>query len=239
MKWLRVLKVSLVLLVIAVSIFAAPILNRHFAGANAASLGNDVSADVSEDTESNTSSEQKSLLQSEDRKDLSSCQSIGTIFIGDSRFVGMDTACNIDGHNDEYVVAETGKGLPWLKSTGIRQARALRRKYRKYDAWRYVICLGVNDLWDADDYVKYYKSLDEADMDNIEIVLVSVNPVKSYPNITSDDIEDFNDTIANAGFYYIDTYTVLDEEGFTTTDGLHYDNKTYKKIYNTIEEELK
>ena len=37
---------------------------------------------------------------------------------------------------------------------------------------------------------------------------------------------------------YIDTYTYLTKNGYSTRDGLHYDNKTYKSIYSYIRKEI-
>ncbi len=164
----------------------------------------------------------------------------GTIFIGDSRFVGMDGVVDIEDTNNQFVVAQVGEGLSWFKGNGLRQITKLRKENSALTHWRYVICLGVNDLWDADAYLEEYDILRE-DPD-IELILVSVNPVKGYPTISNDDIESFNEKLSDYadenGLQYIDSYTELRESGYTTTDGLHYDDATYQKIYDIISEDI-
>ena len=39
----------------------------------------------------------------------------GYIFIGDSRFVGMDMYVNIENTSNQFLIAECGKGYQWLK----------------------------------------------------------------------------------------------------------------------------
>lgn len=162
----------------------------------------------------------------------------GTIFIGDSRFVGMDGAVDIEGTNNQFVVAQVGEGLTWFKSNGMRQVKKIRKENSALTHWRYVFCLGVNDLWDIDAYLDEYDALRE-DPD-VELILVSVNPVKNYPSITNSDIEDFNakvkDYADENGLQYIDTYDALIDMGFSSTDGLHYSDSTYQDIYDIISE---
>lgn len=165
-------------------------------------------------------------------------EDVGTIFIGDSRFVGMDSAVDIASHDREFCVAKVGQGYQWLIDTGLDKVDAIRKKNTSLTKWRYVIDLGINDLPNIDKYIAEYKKISKADP-TIQIVLVSVNPVKNYPGRSNADIEKFNDKLLDTGYDYIDTYTTLLNDGFTSTDGLHYDNATYEKIYDLIEKDLK
>jgi hypothetical protein len=165
-------------------------------------------------------------------------EDVGTIFIGDSRFVGMDDAVDIASHDREFCVAKVGQGYNWLVDTGLDKIEAIRKKNTSLTKWRYVIDLGINDLPNIDKYIAEYKKISKADP-TIQIILVSVNPVKNYKGRSNSDIEDFNDKLIDTGYDYIDTYTTLKNDGFTSTDGLHYDNETYEKIYDLIEKALK
>lgn len=182
-----------------------------------------------------------SLKKTESRTDtVSTPEPTGTIFIGDSRFVGMDDAVDIEGENNQFVVAQVGEGLSWFKNAGLKRVKKLREENTALTHWRYVICLGVNDLSDIKNYMAEYDTLQE-DPD-VELILVSVNPVKNYPTISNDDIESFNEKLSDyakeKGLQYIDTYSELTESGFSSTDGLHYSNSTYEKIYDIISEAI-
>ena len=81
---------------------------------------------------------------------------------------------------------------------------------------------------------------------------MSVNPVNSKMNAETNhavraeaDVRDFNGFIKNSlqdTYTFIDTYSMLMQEGFSTDagingldsgvdDGLHYSTRTYKRIY--------
>ncbi|MDY5704364.1 MAG: hypothetical protein SPK77_05355 [Lachnospiraceae bacterium] len=168
-------------------------------------------------------------------------ESTGTYWIGDSRFVGMDKVVDIKSTDHYYLEAKIGQGLSWFKKTALPKIEKTRQKNTALKKWRYVICLGVNDLGDLDNYIDEYKELTAGDS-TIELILVSVNPVKNYPTIKNSDIENFNKKLHDAcdenNWYYIDSYSKLMDLGYTTTDGLHYDNDTYQDIYDIIEEGL-
>ncbi len=159
---------------------------------------------------------------------------VGTIFIGDSRTVYMNETVDIE-HTAEntFVVAEGGQGYAWLKNTAIPMVEQIRQEHPEYDRWEYIVNLGVNDLYDINGYILLYQEM--AEPDNIDIILVSVNPVKNYPRRDNADIEAFNAQLTDAlNFEYIDTYTILTEEGFDTIDGLHYTEETNQRIYDLI-----
>jgi hypothetical protein len=165
----------------------------------------------------------------------------GTMWIGDSRYVGMDKAVDIESQDRNFVVAKIGQGLPWFKNTALKTVNKIRKQNSALKTWRYVICLGVNDLGDINNYIEEYKTLTEEDP-SIRLVLVSVNPVKDYPSISNKDVQSFNEKLKDAcdenDWYYIDTYSKLMKSGYTTTDGLHYNDETYQEIYDGIKEGL-
>ncbi len=159
---------------------------------------------------------------------------VGTIFIGDSRTVYMNETVDIEASAENtYVVAEGGQGYAWLRDTAVPMAEEIRAAHPEIDRWEYITNLGVNDLYDINGYIRIYKEL--AEDENVTMILVSVNPVKDYPRRDNADIEDFNEQLQEAlDFQYIDTYSVMMEEGFDTVDGLHYTEETNARIYELI-----
>lgn len=146
------------------------------------------------------------------------------IFVGDSRTVGMQTIID----DDATVIAEVGKGYNWLVNTADSK---LRDSITDHSIL--VFNLGVNDLADAQKYEEYLSSL-SADFPDLQIYVVSVNPVENYPTVSNEEIEMFNSVLSTAGTDYIDTYSQLLSKGFSTQDGLHYTDDTYRVIYDQI-----
>lgn len=180
---------------------------------------------------------ENNVTKNSNKKFTKDDETVGTIFIGDSRFVGMDEVVNIEGHDREFLVAKIGQGYFWFKNTALKKCENIRKKNTALTKWRYVICLGVNDLSNIKNYLKEYKKLTKND-DNIQLILVSVNPVKNYSSVSNENIKKFNMKLKEAGYDYIETYKNLTKNGFNTTDGLHYDRETYRVIYNLIEDGL-
>jgi hypothetical protein len=149
----------------------------------------------------------------------------------------MDKAVDIENHDREFCVAKVGQGLYWFKNTALKKIEKIKKENTSLTSWRYVICLGVNDLGNINNYLEEYKKIAKEDS-NIQLILVSVNPVKNYPSITNSQIKKFNVKLSDAGYDYIDTFSKMQKEGFTSTDGLHYDDATYKKIYSYIKKGL-
>lgn len=165
-------------------------------------------------------------------KQLSGKKTSGIIFVGDSRTEGMRDAI---GENDKTkFICKSSMGLSWLKGTAYKQLKELCDKYPDY----YVVFnFGINDLG-VDSYISYYKDTISKNIKN-KIVHMSINPIdeskakKNRYEVTTTEIESFNKKYKEyAGNSYLDTYTYLKSNGFNATDGIHYDNNTYKKIYN-------
>ena len=155
------------------------------------------------------------------------------VFVGDSRFVGMKGAVKSKAGNDIEFVAKVGEGLSWLK----KQAPDLYQKTGKTIIFNF----GVNDLHNASKYVDFYNSMPEEFMKKNTLVFMTVNPVDEAKEaehgykIKNKDIEKFNNKMKSGldkqYFHIIDTNTYIQLKDFKTTDGLHYNNDTYKLIF--------
>lgn len=168
-------------------------------------------------------------------KQLSGKKTSGIIFVGDSRTEGMRDAIGED--DKKKFICKVGEGLAWLKNTAYKQLKDMCDKYPDY----YVVFnFGINDLG-ADNYISYYKNTIEKNIKN-KIIHMSVNPIDQakaksagYTDITNDLIKSFNIKYKEyAGNSYLNTFNYLLKEGFNASDGIHYDNNTYKKLYNKV-----
>lgn len=155
----------------------------------------------------------------------------GYIFIGDSRTVGMDSACDVGGHANVFVIARTNTGYDYLVSVVDSGVDSIKRAHPEYEIWTIVSNFGVNDLDNLDKYIDYYKSLSD------DFVFVSVNPVVGHPYISNSMIHEFNASMREE-FSYIDTNMVLNHRGFNAYDGVHYSTETYSLIFSFIALEL-
>lgn len=168
-------------------------------------------------------------------KQLSGKKTSGIIFVGDSRTEGMRDAIGED--DKKKFICKVGEGLAWLKNTAYEQLKDMCDKYPDY----YVVFnFGINDLG-VDNYISYYKNTIEKNIKN-KIIHMSVNPIDQakaksagYTDITNDLIKSFNIKYKEyAGNSYLNTFNYLLKEGFNASDGIHYDNNTYKKLYNKV-----
>ena len=167
------------------------------------------------------------------------------VFIGDSRTVQMYAHSTGDWSGANYssggvheldndiYVAEGSMGLGWLESTGVPAAEA----YFNSDS-AIVILMGVNDLDSAYSYINYINSnASNWKARGSSLYFVSVNPCSGNYAHLNDKIVQFNNTLKenlSNEVEWIDTHSYLMENGFNTTDGLHYDSETSKAIYNYI-----
>ena len=171
------------------------------------------------------------------------------VFIGDSRTVQMYaylkgswsganySSGGVHVVGDDVFVAEGGKGLVWMQNTGIPAAQ----KYFDSNT-AIVILMGVNDLGNISKYISYVNSNASSWKKNgSSLYYVSVNPCNGKYSHLNSGIEKFNSQ-AKSGLTsevgWIDTYSELYRVGFTATDGLHYDKKTYQTIYNYIKSKV-
>lgn len=152
------------------------------------------------------------------------------IYTGDSRFVGMENIAN-----GELFIAKSSQGYNYF----IENLESIKDSYTKNDL--IVIGFGVNDLHNIDKYIEMANILSE----NYNIAYLSINPIdevkasKRGYGLTNEDIDNFNEKLQenlDKNVLYIDSNSHLKEDGFDTTDGIHYTRDTYKKIYNYINE---
>lgn len=155
----------------------------------------------------------------------------GYIYVGDSRFVGMNSVCSIDSEDNTFVVAEISQGYSWLVSSAIYEIDSIVSSNKDITKWNIVIGLGVNDLGNISNYLEEYKRLS----DNYTLFVVSVNPIEYHNYITNSNITKFNNELKTLdNIVYIDTYSDLISKGFSTKDGIHYTDSTYENIFSYI-----
>lgn len=154
------------------------------------------------------------------------------LYVGDSRIVGMKSV--LENNNIDYI-AEVGKGYDWYKNVALA---TIEEKLQNNSNLIVVLSLGVNDLNNIDNYISAYKDL-ISKYSNNSIYIMSVTPVDeskagaSGYSVTNTAIEAFNKKLSeNFSSNYIDIYSNLTNIG--TTDGLHYDNDTYKRINSLV-----
>lgn len=158
------------------------------------------------------------------------------IFVGDSRTVGMQAAIGND--SGDVWSGKVSMGLNWMKSTGVPNIES-----QIEEGSNVVIMMGANDCgYNASAYVDYLNDLStKVEEKGANLYFVSVNPTSgSYSNLNT-SIDSFNETVKNginSNIKYIDTNSVLKENGFNSGDGLHYDSSTYQTIYGIIKDNM-
>lgn len=165
---------------------------------------------------------------------------LGIIYIGDSRTVGLEKA--ISKASNEFFVAESKKGYDWFVDTAVPKVNEIIKENPDYKKWTIISNLGINDLgYQVSNYISKYNELLTDSWSTYNFCFQSVNPVdesKDDVPITNAQIESFNEAIKNnvPNARYINTYTTI-KNNFSSSDGIHYDKETYKNIYNTIQNE--
>lgn len=143
------------------------------------------------------------------------------LFVGDSRTVGLD-AC-VSGISSK---AKVGAKVDYLKSI-LSDVTKTRKK-------NVIFNFGVNDLGNINKYITVYKSLPKDFIKNNNVIIMSVNPTDgSKYGSWNTDIDKFNAKMKKnlpSGVKYLDTNSTLKKEGFSTRDGVHYKDVTYKRI---------
>ena len=157
-----------------------------------------------------------------------------TIFVGDSRTVGLKSAAN----DTSIYIAKVGEGYNWYKESAEKLlVDTLNENADKNIT--VIFNLGVNDLDNAGKYAGAVNRL-SSEYPSVTFKYLSVNPVEET-TVTNIDIEKFNSTLQvmlDRNIGYIDSYTYLLADGFSTSDGLHYTDSTYKKIYDFTRSEI-
>ena len=156
------------------------------------------------------------------------------IFIGDSRTVQMKAHV---GSSGDVWSCKGSMGLKWMSETGVPNIQGYIKNGSKI-----VILMGVNDLYQPDNYIKYINGkVSEWTGLGADIYFVSVNPCDGSYSHLNEKITSFNNKLRsglNSRVKYLDCNSHLKSVGFTTTDGLHYDSSTSRKIYNFIKSNI-
>lgn len=168
-------------------------------------------------------------------------EKVATLFIGDSRTVGMDTACNIVNCDDTYVLAKVGEGYSYLSSNLDQKLSSIF--HNGYTKVILITNFGVNDVHNSSKYIDYYNEVLLKYGSRVELNIVSVNPVEYCENVSNDSIEKFNSEMQDFAekmdnVRFINTYDGLKGKTNITVDGLHYTKSCYKTIYKEISAEI-
>lgn len=171
-----------------------------------------------------------------------------SIFIGDSRTVGMFNC--VDKKSNEFSIAKGGAGYSWLNGTALTELKTTIKG--KEDSY-IIINMGTNSGLtenEANQYAQLYNKI-ATDYPNSQVVAVSVtqidvntaksNGMYSGISLTSDSVNKFNGYLKNkldSKIKYCDVYSKI-ASTYKTLDGVHYDCNTYKDIYNAINSCLK
>lgn len=147
------------------------------------------------------------------------------IWVGDSRTVGMSNNIGL------YYLAKSGEGLDWFSSVS--------NELYDLKGYNIIINFGINDWWNVLNYANFYNNMPEEVFKYNKVFFVSVNPVdESYGYVGfNSTVQWFNENLRNNirnDIIYIDTYSYLIDNGFSTIDGIHYDYNTDVNIYNYV-----
>lgn len=186
------------------------------------------------------------------------------VFVGDSRTVQMTKAVKKElGYSPKNVsfVAKGSMGIKWLCGEGqVDLIKLLDRYGHSSKPVAVIFNFGVNDLkrglhgfiscdQTISDYVSYMSKLErQLNKYNCKIYYMSVNPINTLTQKNpyarrEEEVRQFNQAIKIRlnGYQYIDMYSYMMRHGFSycnENDGLHYGDRTYKRIYTYCMQEI-
>lgn len=164
------------------------------------------------------------------------------IFVGDSRTVGCGKAIEkLEPSDSCLFVGKVGEGCAWFVSEGMDEMGAAIES--RPDA-PVVLNFGVNDPDQIEQYISAYRTMLKR-YPRTEFRFLSVNPVEAEKMaengvsedllslITNESIRKLNDALRSEWpDKYLDSSSMLYEEGFETVDGIHYSEETYLRIHD-------
>ena len=212
-----------------------------------------------ENASSGNSSNNSSSGNSSSGNSSSSQKYDKTIFVGDSRTVGMccsvaqlsSNACTYGGTLTEagtdYYMAKGSMGISWFTNTALPALKKILDSDQKYNV---VINMGTNDMYDvahnnsksAEEYALKYNKL-KVEYPNINLVIISVTQVDDAEAaaagyyVRNSDVTYFNRILRpnlDKKVTYCDIYSKI-EGKYKAPGGVHYDIPTYKLIYDEIQ----
>ena len=156
------------------------------------------------------------------------------LIVGDSRTVGMSLAVS---SSEVKFIGKVSMGYNWLKSVAGPQVRRYLAGNQKL---KVVFAFGINDLGNINSYISYYETL-QKEFPSVKFYYMSVNPVNESVasahgySVKNAAIKTFNSKLKKTfGSQYINTYSYLTKNGFSTADGIHYVSSTYQKLYQYL-----
>ncbi len=165
-----------------------------------------------------------------------------SLYIGDSRTMGLFIASG--GGKDENTgwIAEGGVKLEWFRE----YAEAIAAD-KIGDCKRIVVLLGINDILgnqfndgenaDSGEYIECLeKFAQKYEKRGVTVYYVSVLPVDSSYADLNELVEKFNKRVGSGlqNCHYIDLYKEVINKDYSTVDGLHFDMATSADIYNDL-----
>lgn len=154
------------------------------------------------------------------------------LFVGDSRTIGMRDAVNQADSSDSCTyIAKEGEGYLWFSNEGMPQ---LEESLSQNPSQTVILNLGVNDLEEIHNYLNLYTDLFRLYPQTL-FYIMSVNPIdeSKFDGVTNEEIQSFNQQMLEAfPDKYLDCYTYLLSEDYSTVDGLHYTESTYRNIHH-------
>lgn len=156
------------------------------------------------------------------------------IFIGASHGVDMSIAVN---SSDTIFITKGGEGLAWLKSTAGPQLMTYLKRNSDYAV---IFQLGGNDLGKVDGYIQYYKKLIKKYPKTRFYFLENLPGDGKYSLTYKNEAKKKYDKKLYAAFgsKCIKVYEYMEKIGYHTVDGLHYEKKDIKKVYNHMISEI-
>lgn len=170
------------------------------------------------------------------------------IFIGDCRVASMEK--QFENSNDVcYYISTEKANFEWFRDVAVPAAQAIMDK-NIYTKFRVVINVGLFDTENEEDYAELFRSLASEKWSKHKLFILSLNPVdeeqmessKIYSRSTTNTskIKEFNINIsADLGtdldnLTYVNTNGSIINNGYTTTDGINYDEATLTFYYNLV-----
>lgn len=156
------------------------------------------------------------------------------VWIGDSRTVGMQQAVG----DSLKIIADNKAKLKFLEEN--------MKTISELSGCNIIFNLGIHDIMSnltapganaATAYIEKYSELDPSFFENNNVYFMSVNPTDKSSAYVNANIEDFNAEMWRHlpdEWTYLDTYRWMNEVGFVTKDGVHYDLDTCRELYNKI-----
>ncbi len=149
------------------------------------------------------------------------------IFVGDSRTVQMRDAV---GENPYVWICKSSEGFQWFSTQAVPQIDAQAGYGTKI-----LLNLGVNDVHNVNKYAQLVnQKAAEWMARGAQVYYASVNPVENGQYITSRMVGSFNEKLRkklDSRIVWIDSCSWLQNTGYTLTDGLHFNSKTSRNLY--------